>query len=142
MCSVLSSIAFLILLPVSPFAKSYYDGRDSVVVSCYSYYYEFCMSSDSVLVEAKKRGVSIHYPTLVINGVVIRDTTAINIIRHCAKDDKLGPYHIHSRKRYSKSKAEKMGFDNISQDGIVLIKLKPGEVFDLYSLNPFVEDKP
>lgn len=98
----------------------------------------------------------IVYPTLVINGFVLRDENTINkfwnlyvgsnnenidnIWNQCSGKT-LGPYHITKKSFFRPcvksdyDKLKKLKITNISSNGILFIQLKRGEVFDIRLLD-------
>ena len=76
-------------------------------------------------VNLKKSKYSVIYPLLVVNNVIISDTTALNCFRNHFNRTK-----IIKTKRISKEEAEKMGIPNVPKDGVLFITTKKGYYFD------------
>lgn len=119
--------------------------KDSIIVETVDAYVEYCLSSNSTIEFAKNNCIPIHYPTLIINNVIIDDVNEINTIRNTISfsrslcgiiNYRLGPYQIKQIKRYSYKQAKKKGI--ISQDGIVVISLQSNEILDFKVLETWL----
>ena len=137
--------AFLLsIISLNLYAQEGADMDSKVVIKTIDVVVVYCMSTDSAIASAIEHGIPIVYPTLAINGVVISDENEIDIIRNCfhssVDGQKLGPYRVRQIKRYSSLEAERKGFHNVSKYGIVRILLKRNEIFDIQSLENWLQD--
>lgn len=109
------------------------------------------ISSDWHIKEASKNDANsiIIYPTLIINGIVVRDDATITKFwnTYIGSDkamlgkifDKkasksIGRYSISNRKIIPKHYAEKMGLSDISPNGVMMITIKKDQLFDINTL--------
>lgn len=115
-------------------AKITVTEQDTVVVKAIDVYIDYCISNDSKIAWAEERNIPIVYTTLIINGITIRDSDMIDLIRRNIDGKRLGPYHIKRIKRYTQSQLQKKGLQSIPQYGGVELVLRRGEVFDFYSI--------
>lgn len=133
LASSLSLLIPLVLMSQKPLIqRRAQSDLDSTAITAVSYNYIYCVNNDRIIENARKQKIGIIYPTLVINGVVIRDSSTINVVRNnYDRGVRLGRYHIAREHYYTREKAERRGFRNISDDGVYVIKLRCGEVFDI-----------
>ncbi len=81
------------------------------------------ISSDTQIKQIPKK--IIIYPNLVVNNIIIYDTSAINYFRNHFDRTKIAKI-----KHVSAEKARKMGIMNVSKDGALFVTTKKDYYFD------------
>ena len=129
----LSIISFYLVIVPFLYAQ---DNHEQITVWTSCVYMDYCTSSDSALQYAKEQGISIMYPLLVVNGVIVQNDEDINIIRKSIHGHKrmLGPYHIAKYKRYTQKQASRFQIKDVPKDGLLMIYLKRNEILDFANL--------
>lgn len=83
--------------------------------------------SDKNIEERKKEGIDCHfiYPLLILNDLIIREKEKVDCFRNQFDFE-----NIRSKKRITKTEADKKGIPNVPKDGVLFVYTKKGYYFD------------
>lgn len=117
--------------------------NDSLVISTYDLVLIYTIASDSEreLFFKKYNSTQIVCPLIVVNNIILRDSENMNYFRNNFDYKKLkqrwffkGPFMLARMpkiKSYTKEKAEKKGFTDVPEDGMIFFKTKRRYYIDL-----------
>lgn len=103
------------------------ENKDSIF-RCISASLIYTLSSDEQI-SRKPATVSMVYPTLVLNNIIITDTTIVNYIRNNYFQLKSKGLIIKD-KLISQDKAKRRGINNVHRDGAIILRTRRGYYID------------
>lgn len=116
---------------------------ENMVISTYDLYLVYTLASDNEreLFFKKYDSTQIVCPLIVVNNIILRDSENMNYFRNNFDKKKLkqrcffkGPFmlaRMPKSKSYTKEIAEKKGFTDVPEDGMLFLKTKRGYYIDL-----------